>query len=101
MARNKKAVRVAKSGFDWEDKIGLGDNVIESDIEYEHLNAQVFQVDKKDITWAWVVWYDDKIFEVHANLSKGWHMPEIDDAKDAVEALLKVLVKRDSYTSDY
>jgi len=101
MARNSQRITIVQSEFVWNDRVALAGGTEESEIKYKHLCAQVFQIEKNDLNWAWVIWYANEDEELHVNISKGWHIPTIKEAKEAVKELLKVLVKRAKYTSDY
>ncbi|MHA1613311.1 MAG: hypothetical protein ACTSW7_03725 [Candidatus Thorarchaeota archaeon] len=97
MARMKKTVE--KQEFSWLNEI-VKDDVKVSRIRYGHLGAKIFRLGKTDQTWSWLINSIDRSspdVSLTVNLVKGWNVPTLKEAKEAIETIMKVLVKRENY----
>jgi hypothetical protein len=85
--------------FDWHNEIVKGD-VRSSSVRYEHLRAEIFRTNKMDQTWSWLIKSIDRStphVSVTVNLAKGWNVLTLKEAREAVEVIMRVLVKRENY----
>lgn len=104
MAR-KKTVHFNDDKFDsfgWYNTIVNG-KVTQANVRYEHLRGEIFKLSKTDKTWSWLVkFFDRSVPNVSTvvNLIKGWNILTLDEAKEIVETVLPVLIKREKYTRE-
>lgn len=99
MARSRKTIKVEENEFDWHNEIVKGD-VRSSFVRYEHLRAEIFRINKMDQTWSWLIKSIDRStphVSVTVNLAKGWNVLTLKEAREAVEVIMRVLVKRENY----